>query len=143
MIVKQPVQHIAMYDKVTIQYMHRFLRDVMFEAFAVNWLTVKFSSSKFYWQNFGLHRLESRMYLNGNVWHLKVMMVCFYLSSCSHWGSLESGHQTCHHTALFNPFCMAPIDISSMWGQFRCIKPDIRGCVAKCRLLDLILDRSS
>ena len=34
---------------------YNFLRDVAFKVFAVNWLSVKFSSSKFHWKNFGLN----------------------------------------------------------------------------------------
>ena len=41
--------------------MYKFSRDVIFEVFAVNWPSAKFSSLKFHWQNFGLHQLESRI----------------------------------------------------------------------------------
>ena len=40
---------------------YKFLRDVVFEFFMVNWPSAKFSSSKFHWQNFGLHKSESRI----------------------------------------------------------------------------------
>ena len=35
---------------IAIRYMYKFSRDVIFEVFAVNWPTAKFSSSKFHWQ---------------------------------------------------------------------------------------------
>ena len=34
---------------------YKFLRDVIFEVFVVNWPSVKFSSSKFHWQNLGCY----------------------------------------------------------------------------------------
>ena len=45
---------------------------------------------------------------------------------------------THHQTALFNPFCMAPIvDCVVFWGEFQYIKPEIGGSDVKHRLLDL------
>ena len=32
-------------------YTYKFFRDVVFEVFMVNWLSAKFSSSKFHWQS--------------------------------------------------------------------------------------------
>ena len=40
---------------------YKVSRDVSFKVFIVNWPSVKFSSSKFYWQNFGLYQSESRI----------------------------------------------------------------------------------
>ena len=33
-----------------IPYMYKFLRDVIFKVFAINWLSAKFSYSKFHWR---------------------------------------------------------------------------------------------
>ena len=74
-----------------ILYAYKFLRDVIFEVFVVNWSSAKFSSLKFYWQNFYLHWLE-RIHLNGYVWHLQEMKACFDLIGCSCQGSLKCGH---------------------------------------------------
>ena len=46
---------------IHLPYMYTFSRDIIFKVFAVNWLSVKFSSLKFHWQNFGLHQSESRI----------------------------------------------------------------------------------
>ena len=74
-----------------ILYMYRFLRDVIFEVFLVNWLSVKFLSSKFHWQNFGLHIsqragclviLENKIVKMLDLWHcrnLYASKLCMYM----------------------------------------------------------------
>ena len=52
---------------VNILYTYKFLRDVLFKAFVVNWPSAKFSPLKFYWQNFGLHQSESRILVNSYI----------------------------------------------------------------------------
>ena len=49
-----------------ILFMYKFLRDVAnFRVFRINRsAAAKFSSSKFHWQNFGLHQLESKIHVN-------------------------------------------------------------------------------
>ena len=53
------------YANRQVLYMYKFLRDVIFEGFVVNWPPVKFSSSKFHWQTFSLYQSESRILVNG------------------------------------------------------------------------------
>ena len=132
--IRKPTEDSFIY---IIPYMYRCLKHVIFEVFAINWSSVKFSSLKSYWQNFGLDWLESRVHVNSYVWHLQGMMACFDLTSSSQWGSLESGYRR----ALFDPFHMAPImdyDISILGAiLIHQTRDKHRGHVAKCRLLGL------
>ena len=66
---------------VVVPYLYKYPRDVNFEVFMVNWLSAKFSSSKFYWQNFLLYHLGSRIHLNGNLLHLQGTMAYVHLYS--------------------------------------------------------------
>ena len=82
----------------------------------VNWPWTKFLSLKFYWHNFCLHQLERKIHINDYIWHLQGMMACFDLTSCSRWGSLESGHQTHHLTMVqFNSNLTLTFDYSRVF----------------------------
>ena len=50
-------------------------------VFTVNLATVKFSSSKFYWQKFGLHQLGNRIHANSNIRHLQVIIASLELTA--------------------------------------------------------------
>ena len=113
----------------SLPYTYEFSRDVNFLVFVVNWLLLKFSSSKFYWRN--LHRLESRTHLNGDIWHLQEMMESFCLSSCHHQGNLKTEWSPDYSSpnSTFQSILYALN--SGFWEQFRYIKPEIRGHVIK------------
>ena len=55
--VRVPVYCVNIYAQI--------FEGVIFQLFVVNWLSTKFSSSKFHWQDFGLHQLESKIHMNG------------------------------------------------------------------------------
>ena len=72
-----------------IAYTYKFLRDVIFEVFTVNWPSTKFSSSKFYWwtlscmnQRAGcLVILENKIAKMLDLWHsqnLHASKICTY-----------------------------------------------------------------
>ena len=61
------IMHMTDHCTLYIPYTYKFSKDINFEVSMVNWLFTKFASSKFYWHGFHLHRLDSRIHLNGNV----------------------------------------------------------------------------
>ena len=111
-----------------------------FQGFVVNWLTMKFSSSKFYWQNFQLHQLERKLHLNSNVWHFQMMIASFNLSRCNRRGNLQTDLPpnstfSIHSVWPYNWIVIHSVTISMH--QTR----DKRVC-HQCGLLNFILDRS-
>ena len=69
-------------------HMNKFLRGVIF---VVKLSSTRFPFSKnFIGKNFCLER---RIHVNSYAWQLQGMMGSFNLTSCSHWGSVDSG---CH-----------------------------------------------